>query len=62
MTIQAIVRRSYTVTATFTGTPTPEERKAMKAAGAEFKNGQWVKYSSQSEILEAPAASAAFAA
>jgi hypothetical protein len=53
MTIQAIVRRSYTVTATFTGVPTPEERKALKAAGAEFRNGQWVKNNAESVILDA---------
>jgi len=51
MTIQAIVRRSYTVTATFTGVPTPEERKALKAAGAEYRNGQWVKNTSTSDIV-----------
>lgn len=52
MTIQAIVRRSYTVTATFTGVPTPEERKALKAAEGEFRNGQWVKNTAESVILD----------
>ncbi len=50
--IQAIVRRSTTVAATFTGVPTPEDRKALKAAGAEFKNGQWVRTESESVIID----------
>lgn len=50
--IQAIVRRSTTIAATFTGVPTPEERKAMKAAGAEFKSGQWVRTESESAIID----------
>lgn len=51
MTIQAIVRRTTTIAATFTGVPTPEERKAMKATGAEYKNGQWVRTESESVII-----------
>ena len=43
MTTQAIIRTSYTVAATFTGVPTIEERKALKASGAEYRNGQWVR-------------------
>jgi hypothetical protein len=50
--IKAIVRKTVTIAATFTGIPSPEERKAMKAAGAEFKNGQWVRSESESVIIE----------
>lgn len=60
MTIQAIIRRSYTVTATFTGVPTPEERKALKAAGGEFKNGQWVRNNADSRVVDAAEAVASF--
>ncbi len=51
-TIQAIVRKTVTVAATFTGVPSPEERKALKASGAEFKNGQWVRSESESVIID----------
>lgn len=40
--LQAIIRRPSTVAATFTGKPSDSARERMKAAGAEFKNGQWV--------------------
>lgn len=61
MTVQAIIRRSYTTTATFTGVPTPEERAALKKAGAEFRNGQWVRTQAESLIVDAAEAVAAFA-
>ena len=62
MTIQAIIRTSYTVAATFTGVPTVEERKSLKASGAEFRNGQWVRTISESKVVDAADAVAAFAA
>lgn len=61
-TIQAIVRRTYTVAATFTGVPSPEERKSLKASGAEFKNGQWVRSHSESVIVDEKDAAKLFAA
>lgn len=61
MPIQAIVRRTTTVAATFTGVPSPEERKALKAAGAEFKNGQWVRSESESVIIDGSEVAKVFA-
>ena len=58
--LQAIVRRTTTVAITFTGIPSLDERKAMKSQGAEFKNGQWVRSVSDSEILNSPEAVKAF--
>lgn len=43
MTNQAIVRKITTVVATFTNKPSTETIKALKEAGAEYKNGQWVR-------------------
>lgn len=60
--LQAIVRQSYTVTATFTGAPTAEQRAALKKAGAEFKNGQWVRTQAESRIVDADNAVASFTA
>ena len=60
--IQAIIRKTVTVAATFTGTPSPEERKIMKAAGAEYKNGQWVRSISESGIVDEKEAAKLFAA
>ncbi len=51
-TNQAIVRKVYTVAATFTGKPTEEERRKLKAAGAEFKNGQWVRTASDAVVVD----------
>jgi hypothetical protein len=59
--IQAIVRRSITIAATFTGIPSPEDRKALKAAGAEFKNGQWVRTESESVIIDGSEVAKVFA-
>ncbi len=61
MSLQAIVRRTTTVAATFTGIPSPEERKALKASGAEFKNGQWVRTESESAIIDGSEVSKVFA-
>ena len=61
-TLQAIIRKSHTVTATFTGAPTPEQRAALKKSGAEFKNGQWVRTQAESRIVDADDAVAAFTA
>lgn len=60
MTTQAIIRRSLTVTATFTGAPTPEQRAALKKSGAEFRNGQWVRTQAESLIVDGAEAVAAF--
>ena len=62
MSIQAIIRQSYTQTATFTGVPSPEQRAALKRSGAEFRNGQWVKTQADSRIVDAADAVAAFIA
>ena len=58
--IQAIIRQSFTITATFTGAPTPEQRAALKAAGAEFKNGAWVRNQAKTDLVDVPEALAAF--
>lgn len=51
MSLQAIVRRTVTVSATYTGVPSPAEREKLKAQGAEFKSGQWVRSRSVSDIV-----------
>lgn len=48
--VQAIIRRPSTVAATFTGKPGEATRARMKAAGAEFKNGQWVLSMNESSL------------
>lgn len=49
--IQAIVRKSFIVSITFTGIPSPELRKALTAKGYSFKNGQWFKSETESQIV-----------
>lgn len=49
--IQAIVRKSFTVSITFTETPSAELRKSLKSNGYEFKNGQWYKNQAESQIV-----------
>lgn len=60
--IQAIVRKTVTIAATFTGKPSLEERNAMKAGNAEFKNGQWVRTVSESVLVDEKDAAKLFAA
>jgi hypothetical protein len=60
--IQAIVRKTVIITATFTGVPSPEERTTMKAANAEFKNGHWVRSVSESVLVDEKDAAKLFAA
>jgi hypothetical protein len=50
--IQAIVRKTVTIAATFTGVPSPEDRARLRAAGAVYKNGQWVRSRSESVIVD----------
>ena len=59
---KAIVRKSYTVAATFTGIPSAEERAKLKAQGAEFKNGQWVRTITESDIFDESEVAKLFAA
>jgi hypothetical protein len=61
-TIQAIVRKTTTVAATFTGVPTKAERDKLKAEGAGFKNGQWVRSVSESVICNEAEVATHFAA
>lgn len=57
MSVQAIVRQTTTVAATFTGTPSIELRKQMKTNGYDYRNGQWFKSETVSHIVnEAEAA------
>lgn len=62
MSIQAIVRKTTTVAATYTGVPSMEERQMLKSAGAVFKNGQWVRSTSESMIVDGKDAAKLFAA
>jgi hypothetical protein len=48
---QAIVRKSYTTSATFTGVPSVELRKKMVADGFKFKNGHWYRHASDSVVV-----------
>lgn len=48
---QAIIRKSYTEALTFTGVPSEALRKEMTAKGFKYKNGQWVRHESQSEVV-----------
>ncbi|WP_165253594.1 hypothetical protein [Paludisphaera soli] len=60
--IQAIVRKSFTVSITFTGTPSAELRNSLKGEGYEFKNGQWFKNQAESQIVSEADVSKAVAA
>ena len=52
-TLQALVRHTYTTTVEFVGTPSPEQRKAIKAAGYDYDKGRWVKHQSPSDVVDA---------
>jgi hypothetical protein len=53
MTIQAITRRSFTSSFTFTGKPSEETRKALVAAGYQFdaKSRQWYRREEESSVV-----------
>lgn len=51
MTTQAIIRKSYTTTLTFTDTPDVQLRKQLMADGFIFRNGQWVKNEAESRVI-----------
>jgi hypothetical protein len=51
--LQAIVRKTVIVSATYTDVPSFEERTRLKAQGAIFKNGNWVRNISESVIVDA---------
>lgn len=52
MTNQAITRRVFTQTLTFTNKPNEETRKALVAAGFQFdsKSRQWLKRDEAAEV------------
>ncbi|OWK42156.1 hypothetical protein [Fimbriiglobus ruber] len=52
-TNQAITRRSFTSTFTFTGKPTEETRKALLASGYQFdaKSRQWFRRVEESDVV-----------
>lgn len=52
-TLQALIRHSVTTTVEFVGTPMPEQRNALKAAGYDFDKGRWVKHKMESEVVDA---------
>ncbi|MBP3955443.1 hypothetical protein J8F10_09130 [Gemmata sp. G18] len=52
-TLQALVRHSYTATVEFVGTPTLEQRKALKSAGYDYDKGRWLKHQTQSNVVDA---------
>ena len=45
--VQAIIRKTHTVSLTFTGKPDAGTIKTMKTAGFKYENGNW--YSSQTD-------------
>lgn len=51
MSNQAIIRKVTIIAATCTGKPSPETIKALKATGAEFKNGQWIHRTSPDGVI-----------
>ena len=59
---QAIIRKSYTVTLTFTGVPDAQLRKRLMAEGFAFRNGQWVKNQAQSSVIDEENVAASIAA
>jgi hypothetical protein len=62
MSIQAIVRKSFTTTLTFTDTPDAKLRKHLLADGFNFRNGQWVRNEASSHIVDEENVAAAIAA
>ena len=49
--IQAIVTKSYTVTAKFSGVPDEATRKSLFDQGFRWRNGQWLKNEQQHELV-----------
>ena len=62
MSNQTIVRKVVTVAATFTSRPSLETIKALKAAGAEYSNGQWVRSVPEGVVVDEKDAAKLFAA
>jgi hypothetical protein len=62
MSIQAIVRKSFTTTLTFTDSPDATLRKQLLADGFTFRNGQWVRNEAASQIVNEESVAAAIAA
>jgi hypothetical protein len=60
--IQAIIRKSFTTTLTFTDTPDAKLRKQLLADGFTFRNGQWVRNQAASQIVDEENVAAAVAA
>jgi hypothetical protein len=60
--IQAIIRKSFTTTLTFTDTPSQTLRKQLLADGFTFRNGQWVRNEAASQIVDEENVAAAIAA
>jgi hypothetical protein len=51
MTIQAIITKTVTTTATFSGKPDESMRKRLVAAGYKFDKGRWFRSESESQIV-----------
>lgn len=48
----AIVRETYTISITFEEKPSEERRRALKAAGYKFENGNWYKSDPKSHFAD----------
>ena len=61
-TVQAIVRKSFTTTVTFTDAPASQLRKTLLADGFTFRNGQWVRNEAGSQVVNEENVAATLAA
>lgn len=49
--IQSIIRKTFTEALTFTGKPTSETIKLLKASGFKYENGNWYRSQTDSRLI-----------